>query len=440
MKKILIVTVLILPLAAIALWWFSPSSEIIIEEKTDTLIEPPPQADTIVELPLAVQSSSPQIEKEPELQPIKLATRTVAFANGAEASFRLAEPFNIAVAAEGLGKVRFMAVSPDGRIFVPDIVNYNLSHQGKVYILGDFNDITRRFETKHTYLSGLRGPNSVAFYTDEDGKDWIYIALTAHLIRYPYNAGDTAPSGRAEIIAEFPNTQTEGETSVVWHITRTLLFHEGRLYIAIGSGCNSCEHPDGEMRGMILSMDPDGKNVEVYASGLRNSVGLAWGESGLYATANGVDHLGLKAPDELMYAIQKGAQYPWPYCYEVSGEMHSETPQRWKMPYSCADAPRSFTAFAPHSAPLGLAYFNDIHPVLDGAFLVALHGSFEPEIRNGYEIVRVSGEGEQEIFMDGFQKSDGKVVARAVDILQHDKNSFFFTDDYGGRIFYVFEE
>src|SRR3989344_7365559 len=89
---------------------------------------------------------------------LELVTRTVSLEDGSEITFRLPVPFEIAEAAEGLGKARFMAMSPDGRLFVPDIVDYNLSHQGKVYVLEDFNEETKSFETKHAYLSGLRGP------------------------------------------------------------------------------------------------------------------------------------------------------------------------------------------------------------------------------------------------------------------------------------------
>lgn len=368
---------------------------------------------------------------------LTLATTTVSLPDGTTAEFRLAEPFALSVAAEGLGKARFMAMSPDGRMFVPDLVDYNLSHEGKIFILDDFNEETGEFETTHTYLSGLRGPNSVAFYTDEDGNDWLYVALTAHLLRYPYEAGDTAPSGEPEIIVEFPNTQTPGEESVVWHITRTLLFEDDRLYISIGSGCNSCEQREDALRGMITSMNPDGSDVEVYAEGLRNSVGIEWARGSLYATANGVDHLGTEAPDELMYRIDPNVHYGWPYCYEVDGVLYEDTARQWENPLSCEEVPRSFAAFPPRSAPLGLTYFADAHPVLEDTFLVALHGSFEPELRRGNALVRVSSTGAQDIFMDGFQASDGRRVGRPVDILQHDEDSFFFTDDLAGRVYYV---
>ena len=378
-----------------------------------------------------------------DLSPIELEAQNVVLPDGTTAEFQIAKPYSITVAAEDLGKARFMSMSPDGRMFVPDLVDYQLSHAGKIYILEDFNEETMKFETKHTYLSGLRGPNSVAFYRDSDGKDWLYVALTAHLLRYPYEAGDTEPSGEPEVILEFPNTQAPNAKSVVWHITRTLLFHGDRLYIGIGSGCNSCEHPEGEIRGMIYSMNPDGSDGKVYADGLRNAVGLHFadvigGEEALYVTANGSDHLGADAPDELMYKLEEGKHYGWPYCYETDGVFLEDDSVAWEHPIPCSEVPMSFSAFTPRSAPLGLTYFRDGLDVLRGSFLVALHGSFDAGMKKGYEIVRVSGEGEHEIFMDGFQRADGTRTGRPVDFLQRDARSFFFTDDFTGRVYLVY--
>lgn len=395
-----------------------------------------------------------------ETSSFALAPATVTFEDGTQSTFQLATPFRLAVAAEGLGKARFMAMSPDGRMFVPDLVNMNLSHEGKIYILENFDETTKQFQTKRTYLSGLRGPNSVAFYTDKNGREWIYIALTAHVVRYPYNAGDTKPSKAPEIIATFPNKQVPGETSVVWHITRTIKFYDNRLYVSVGSGCNACEQPEGEMRAMIYSMKPDGSDKRVYADGLRNAVGFTWAEGVLYATVNGADHLGPRAPDDVMYKLTEGAHYGWPYCYESSGAYVPDTARKWEKSFSCENVPLSFAAFEPHAAPLGIEYFSsDSFPALKNSFLVALHGSFEPEIGTGYHVVRVSKDGKQDIFMDGFlaakpAQSSGLIntasahgdhptgeierLGRPVDILKKDVNSFFFTDDFKGRMYYVY--
>ncbi|HYE23440.1 MAG TPA: PQQ-dependent sugar dehydrogenase [Candidatus Paceibacterota bacterium] len=381
----------------------------------------------------------PQVEEAPEA--INLVSRTITLSDGTEAAFRIAEPFEATIAADGLGKARFMTMSPDGRLFVPDLVNMNLSREGKIYVLEDFNEETMRFEKKSTFLSDLRGPNSVAFYTDAEGVTWIYYTLTDRLVRHRYEAGDTAPRGTGEVIATFEDWQSPEADGIVWHITRTLLFVDDTLYVSVGSGCNACEQPESEMRAMILAMDPDGENIRVYAKGTKNMVGLEWARGALYATENGVDHLGVDDPDDTMYLIEEGKHYGWPYCYESRGEKLDETIQEWeRKDIDCqTDVPRSFAAFGSHTAPLGLKYFDaSAHSVLRNSFLVALHGSFREEIGHGYRIMRVLPDGIQEVFMDGFLDADGKRVARPVDILQHDEDSFFVTDDHGGQVFFVY--
>ena len=373
--------------------------------------------------------------------PLTLVSRSITLADGTEAEFRIAEPFEAAIAAEGLGKARFMTMSPDGRIFVPDLVNMNLSRDGKIYVLSNFNEETMRFEDKDVFLSGLRGPNNVAFYTDAEGNTWFYYALTDRLVRHPYSAGDMRPQGAGETIATFEDWQTPGADNTVWHITRTLLFVDDTLYVSVGSGCNACEQPESEKRAMILAMDPDGENVRVYAEGTKNMVGMVWARGALYATENGVDHLGVDDPDDTMYLVEEGRHYGWPYCYESRGEKHDETIREWaRKDIDCqTDVPKSFAAFGSHTAPLGLWYFdNAAHEALRNSFLVALHGSFREEIGHGYRLMRVLPDGTQDVFMEGFLDSEGKRVARPVDILPYDESSFFVTDDFGGQIFYVY--
>jgi glucose/arabinose dehydrogenase len=389
---------------------------------------------TITEMPLTKEEST-------ELTPITLVSKTITLADGEEATFEIADGFSIAVAAEDLGKARFMAMSPDNRMFLVDMVDLNLSREGRILILEDFNEETKQFENTSTYLSGLRGPNSVAFYTDSDGKDWIYLTLTDSLIRYPYQAGDTFPQGEPEVIATFPDYQSPTAIGVVWHITRTIVFHDDTLYVSVGSGCNVCEQPEDETRAVVFAMDPDGENSRVYVDGIKNAVGMIWAEGALYATENGVDHLGTEDPDDGLFRLEEGKHYGWPYCYESNGVKYEDTTQMWQRePVDCGEVPPYFAAFDPHSAPLGLRYFENAHPVLENSFLVALHGSFQQSIGNGYQIMRVSKEGEQEVFMDGFLNNEGERVARAVDILQKDENSFFMTDDFGGRLIYIYAE
>ena len=105
--------------------------------------------------------------------------------------------------------MRFMAKSPDNRIFVTDMYNLADNTKGAVYVLDEFNPATGSFKKVTTYLKGLRNPNSIAFYTDQRGVDWFYLALTDHLLRYKYNAGESTPSSQPEVLASFPRLRVE---------------------------------------------------------------------------------------------------------------------------------------------------------------------------------------------------------------------------------------
>lgn len=394
-------------------------------------------------------TSQPTVRSSLPPRALTYATHTVPIsAADVTASFRLAEPFRLSVAAEGLGKARFMVRSPDGRIFVPDLVDYRLSREGKLYILDDFNPRTGRFETKQLYAENLRGPNSVAFYTDEEGQTWLYLALTAELRRYPYRAGDVRPSGDYEVVATFPNEQAKSAQSVVWHITRTIAIRDGRLYVSVGSGCNSCEEAEGKWRAALYSMRPDGSDRRMVARGLRNAVGFTWAAlphatgTTLVVTENGADHLGVRAPNDVLFTVPDTApHFGWPYCYFKDGRRVPDTTQVWQRSFACDEAPPALATFPPRSAPLGVHYFDgSAPPELRNSFLVALHGSFDPLVGNGYRIVRVTPEGEIATFMDGFlSRAGGTPVryGRPVAFLPYDDDSFFFTDDYHGRVYWV---
>jgi glucose/arabinose dehydrogenase len=380
--------------------------------------------------------------KERVLPEIVLQSGTVLFGDGSSITFQIPQEFQIAVAAEDLGRTRFMAQSPDGRLFVGDMKDLTDNSRGKIYILENFNEQTHQFEATKTYLKNLRNPNSLAFYTDVKGVHWLYVALTDELVRYKYEEGDNEPNSKPQVLATFPDYGLSYKHGG-WHLTRTIAIHKDRLYVSVGSSCNSCEEKDDESeRASILQMNMDGSKQSMYAEGLRNAVGLKWVGDTLYATEMGADHLGDNKPDDSMYAISDGANYGWPYCYKDQGALFYDTSQEWERKnIYCLEVSNSYAAFKAHSAPLGLEYFSmpGTDPVLNNTFLVALHGSGNVEIGNGYEIVRVNNEGKVESFITGFLHH-GDRVARPVDILQVSKDSFFFTDDFGGRIFYVYKQ
>lgn len=371
-------------------------------------------------------------------QALKLSPHQISLKNGKTFSLNLPEGFDIRVAAEGLKRVRFMAQSPDGRIFVTDMYNLTDNSRGAVYILEDFDSNTGRFGKIVSYMTGLRNPNSVAFYTDKNGRDWFYLALTDKLVRYRYRAGETKPSGAPETLATFPDYGLSYKYGG-WHLTRTIVFGNDKLYIAVGSSCNACVEKE-DVRAAILEMDPDGANRRFYARGLRNAVGLNWHGNQLYATNMGSDHLGNNKPDDTMYAVRGGTDYGWPYCYEYRKKIYSDRKFQAGAK-KCSSVPLAYTAFSAHSSPLGFEFFDastkDAN--LKSSVLVALHGSTNLKLKRGNRILRVRDRGLPQDFISGFMQN-GKIYGRPCDVMKIGTDAFLFTDDHSGVVYYVFRK
>lgn len=378
---------------------------------------------------------------------IKLVPNRITLTTGRSAgsfNLNLPEGFAISVAAEGLKRVRFMAKSPDKRIFVTDMYNLTDNKRGVVYILDQFDQASRRFNKVTQYLTGLRNPNSIAFYTDANGVPWLYLALTDRLVRYKFTEGETAPTSTPEVLATFPDYGLSYKYGG-WHLTRTIAIgSNNKIYIAVGSSCNACEEKE-EVRASVIEMDPDGKNQRHFARGLRNAVGLRWLRGHLIATNMGSDHLGDNKPADTMYLLKDGTNYGWPYCYQ-SGPARFPDPKfnlrNKKM--NCREVPPAYAAFDAHSSPLGFEYFDSYSSgELRDSFLVGLHGSTKENLNRGYRVVRLRGfdasAAVPENFIDGFLEGK-KIHGRPCDILRVANDSFLLSDDYAGVVYYIYKK
>lgn len=377
----------------------------------------------------------PRAERASALRP-----QRVSLADGRTYDLNLPEGFRVAVAAEGLKRPRFMALSPDGRVFVTDMHDLTDNRRGAVYVLDQFDPARRRFLKVTPYLTRLRNPNSVAFHTDEAGRDWFYLALTDRLVRYRYVAGADAPLGGPQVLATFPDYGLDYKYGG-WHLTRTVApGANGKLYVSVGSSCNACVEKE-EVRAAVIEMNPDGSGRRFYARGLRNAVGLRWAGGRLYATNMAADHLGKDKPADTMYALLEGANYGWPYCYQSGARIFPDPEFNARgRRMRCRDVPRALAAFDAHSAPLGLEHFGAGAPEeLSGSFLVALHGSTNKRLGRGYRVVRVDARGGAPAdFITGFQQS-GRVHGRPADILARGPAAFLLTDDHAGVVYYVYK-
>lgn len=350
------------------------------------------------------------------------------------------EGYQIIPASEGMKRVRFMAWSPDGRLFATDMHDLSDNSKGKIYVFDDEDSASGRFARRTVWLDGLRNPNNIAFHTDRSGTTWLYTGLTDRLVRYRYEPGSDVPASKAQTLATFPDSGRSYREGG-WHLTRTVVAApNGKLYVSVGSSCNVCEEKE-EVRATILEMNPDGSQSRVYAKGLRNAVGLRWvgDENGaLFATNMGADHLGLDKPEDNFYRIEEGADYGWPWAYEFEGRIEADpvygsdsnaTPP--------SDVALSWTGFPGHASPLGLEYFGaDDAPELAGTFLVALHGSGAVKMGRGYRLARVGNRELLGDFINGFLVGT-KRFGRPADVLRHPGGGFLMSDDYAGVVYRV---
>ncbi len=208
----------------------------------------------------------------------KLVPNKISLKDGREFSLNLPPDYEIIPAAEGLNRVRFFARSPDNRIFVTDLFDTSDNRKGAIYILDEWNEKTGKFGKVVPYLKNLRNPNSVAFYTDKQGQDWIYIAETDKLTRRKFVRNSTMASAVIETLAKFPDYGLKYKYGG-WHMTRTIVFSPaGKLYVSVGTSCDLCEEKKKErdIRGVILEMNPDGSSRRVFVKNIKNAVGLKW--------------------------------------------------------------------------------------------------------------------------------------------------------------------
>ena len=333
--------------------------------------------------------------------------------------------WDIKAYATGLGAARFMGVRPsDGTMFVADA-------QGRLLVLGDGNGAEARVKV---FASNLNQPSSVAFW-----QDWIYVGETNEIVRFRAPNDALAPQGAREVVVS--NLPSGGQ-----HWTRTVAFGpDGKLYVAVGSSCNVCKEEDAR-RAAISVYDPDGKNGRIFATGLRNAVGITWQpDTGqMWATVNGRDNIGDDIPPDDLRTVNDGTFYGWPYCY--SGK--TPNPEYRDMAAEkCKETPPNARSLPAHVAALGLTFgdkLNAPQPYKDSLY-IAYHGSWNRSTKVGYKIVRVpfiNGQaGQAEDFavgwLPGTSDKTGTVWGRPVGVAVGKDGALYVTDDSTGVMYRI---
>jgi glucose/arabinose dehydrogenase len=218
---------------------------------------------------------------------------------------------------------------------------------------------------------------------------------------------------------------------------------DGRLYVPVGAPCNVCE-TEGSPYGKITSIAPDGSDLQVYAQGVRNSVGFDWHpETGeLWFTDNGRDMLGDDLPpDELNHAPQAGLHFGFPYCH---GGTISDPEYGSLRPCQAFTPPAQ--PLGPHVAALGMRFYTaDMFPEgYRNQIFIAEHGSWNRSVPIGYRISLVRLEGDQvvsyQVFAEGWLQDNGQAWGRPVDVQLLPDGSMLVSDDTAGAIYRIWYE
>jgi glucose/arabinose dehydrogenase len=342
--------------------------------------------------------------------------------------------FEVGLYTTGLENPRLITTAPNGDLFVAE------SAPGKILVFRGIG-ADGKPQSQETFATGLKLPFGIAFYPPGPNPQFVYVGNTDSVVRFPYANGDLKAHGAAETIV--PTLPSGGG-----HITRNLAFsRDGKqMFIAVGSSNNIIDtdtSPVETNRANILVANPDGSNLHVYASGIRNPVGLAvdpkTGE--VWTSVNERDMLGDNLPPDYITHVQENGFYGWPWYYtggnpdpRLNGK-HPELKDKAIVPDVLLE---------PHNASLELAFYEgkQFPSEYTGEIFAAEHGSWNRSVRTGYELILVpvrdgKATGEYEDFVTGFVAPDGQVWGRPVGVAVAPDGSLMVTDDGSNSIWRV---
>jgi glucose/arabinose dehydrogenase len=367
--------------------------------------------------------------------------------------------FRVEKFADGFDNPRWMYVTPNGDVLVAESnSNYGLLKQlgGVVIGASKSNNLSKsadritllrdsdkdgRPDLREEFLVDLNQPFGMLVW-----KNWFYVANTDALWRFPYEPGQLKITSKGEKILDLP----AGKQNQHW--TRNIIANKKgtKLYISVGSGTNIAEKGLEEevLKATILEINPDGSGQQIYASGLRNPVGMDWypGSSTLWVTVNERDGLGDDLVPDYLTHVKKGGFYGWPYTY--FGQIPDPRVKAEK-PAQVKDAIVPDVNLGSHTASLGLVFYDQkAFPTYyrNGAF-VAQHGSWNRSVLSGYKVVFVPFKkgrqsGKPVDFLTGFvvDETEKKVRGRPVGLTLLPDGSMLVTDDTSNVIWRVVAE
>ncbi len=336
---------------------------------------------------------------------------------------KLPEGFKISIYATDVENARSICLSPNGTLFVGN------RGKDKVYALQD-TDGDFKVDKKFTITTGLTMPNGVAF---KDGD--LYVAEVSRVLRFKDIESHLDNPPKPEVIYDqYPTKKHHGWKYIAFG-------PDGKLYIPVGAPCNICESED-EIFATITRMNPDGSGLEIFAKGVRNSVGFTWhpDTKEMWFTDNGRDMLGDDMPPcELNHAPEKGMHFGYPYCH--GGTIKDP---EFGHKYPCKDFTVPAQNLGAHVAPLGLKFYNGtmFPEKYRKHVFIAEHGSWNRSKKSGYRITMVKLQESKavgyETFAEGWLDHEAQDAwGRPVDLLFMPDGSMLLSDDKSGVIYRI---
>lgn len=338
----------------------------------------------------------------------------------------------------GLENPRLIRTAPNGDLFLAE------SRPGRIRVLRAAKGGTRP-EVNEVFVSGLNRPFGIAFYPLGPNPQFVYVANTDAVLRFPYRNGDLKARGKGEVVV--PDLPGGGQLRGGGHWTRDIAFsRDGRkMFVSVGSHSNVHEDPkvNEERRATILEYNPDGTGFRLYATGIRNAVGIAiHPQTGdLWASVNERDGLGDDLVPDYITRVKEGGFYGWPWFYLGPNQdprhpgAHPELRGKVITPDVLLQS---------HTASLEMVFYAGQQfpsSYVNSAF-AAQHGSWNRARRTGYKVIRVPARngvptGEYEDFMTGFVTPEGDVWGRPVGVALGKDGSLFVSDDGSNTIWKV---
>jgi glucose/arabinose dehydrogenase len=340
--------------------------------------------------------------------------------------------FKVELYLDNLKQPRQIRIAPNGDFFLTE------TSAGEIKVVrGRKADGTP--EQVAIFATGQKGAFGINFYPPGPNPQWVYVGNTTSVVRFPYKNGDLKATGPAETI--IPELPAGG------HSTRDLVFSkDGKsMLVAVGSGSNVDDpdtHPSETHRANILEYTPEGKFVRVYASGIRNPVGLGVNpETGeVWCSVNERDELGDNLVPDYITHVTPGASYGWPWFYIGS---HQDPRLEGKHPELKDKVVVPDVLMQPHNASLGLTFYDGTQFPQEyrGDLFAAEHGSWNRANESGHEVVRVPldkghASGVYEDFLT-FLTPDGQAWGRPVGIAVGKDGALYVTDDGSRAIWRV---